>query len=749
MIPKQLQKEVFRFILVKKMEKIPIEKDWQNTSNYLYNDPRLIEHISTGNYGVATGYGNLIVIDFDDKKLQEKTIPNLPTTFTTMSGGGLLHKWFIVDDPQTIKIMDSNKNTLADIQGKGKQVIGPGSTHPNGNKYVVFDDSEIATINISEIKALFSDYILPKRDKLRTFQTSEVVKEIKSKINIPELLGLFRVNTNKNPTDCPMHSSKGGKCLSYKDDLWYCFHCEKGGDVFNLVMEKEGIDFLNAKNWFIDKYKIDVKETRPTLKITNYLENVNEFYKFQPFFYDKAGIFWFWNRTDKKWEMVDDVDVMNSIDDELEFGGETVTSGIKSNYLESFKRVGRKHKPKEAPTRWIQFKDKAFSLRSKNIYKVTPDYFFTNPIPWDIGETADTPTIDKLFSEWVGKKRLKDLYEFIAYCCYRDYPIQVLFCIFGHGRNGKTSFINIIDKFLGEHNTCTTDLDLIAGKNKSRFETIRLYKKLACFMGETNFSILENSSILKRLVGGDKIGYEVKRAGLFDDKNYAKIIIASNSLPSSEDTSEGFYRRWHIIEFNNEFPEGKDVSLTIPEGEFNNLAKKVIEILPSLLERGKFSNMGSIEDRKMRYVMASNPLPYFIQQFCYLNPDGYIRYSKFYHFYTQYLKRIKRRIIGKKEFSRVLINEGLENRRTSKDGEVDYYVEGVQFKKNEQNLPDLPDFQELSFNSMSIGLNYDFRKSGKSSKKCSQNEQKGSQNEKTVPDDILIELIEDAKEGKI
>ena len=99
----------------------------------------------------------------------------------------------------------------------------------------------------------------------------------------------------------------------------------------------------------------------------------------------------------------------------------------------------------------------------------------------------------------------------------------------------------------------------------------------------------------------------------FTDFNYAKIIIASNSLPSSDDTSEGFYRRWHIIDFPNEFPEGKDITLTIPNIEYRNLARKVMEILPKLLERGCFSNQGTIMERKRKYQMASNPLPYFIK----------------------------------------------------------------------------------------------------------------------------------------
>lgn len=436
------------------------------------------------------------------------------------------------------------------------------------------------------------------------------------------------------------------------------------------------------------------KKCNIILNIDNYMENAEEFWHQNPYFYDdEAKIFWLWNKELFKYEMISEPKLMVLFDDILGFRGQTVSSTTKNNHLEAFKRFGLKKKPMDAPVKWVQFKDKAFSIKSGKIYEVKPNYFFTNPIPWEIGQISDTPFLDKLFKDWVGEKELPDLYEFIAYCCYRDYPIQLLFCLHGHGRNGKSTFIKIVDKFLGKENTCTTDLDMIAGMHKSRFETVRLYKKLACFMGETNFNILENSSILKKLVGGDKIGFEVKGGGLFDDFNYAKIIIASNSLPSSEDTSEGFYRRWHIIDFPNEFPEGKDISLNVPEAEFNNLAKKITEILPKLLEKGSFSNQGSIEQRKEKYILASNPLPFFIDYFCYQNPIKYVRYSKLYLTYTTFLKVNKRRIVSKKEFTKILNAESLETRKTSHDGEIDYYVEGLEIKPDFLDFPDFHKFQ--------------------------------------------------------
>lgn len=429
-----------------------------------------------------------------------------------------------------------------------------------------------------------------------------------------------------------------------------------------------------------------IRDSKPKkyrgLLITNYMENAKKFHKEQPFFYDKTGVFWFWKND--HYEMVDEIDVMNHLDNILGFMGQTVTTKIKQNYLEAFKRYGRQMIPKSAPSKWVQFKNKAYSINSGKIYDVQPNFFFTNPIPWKLGTSCSTPQMDKLFKEWVGEDYVQTMYEILAYCCYAEYPLQTLFCLYGVGRNGKSQFLKIIEKFIGKDNCCSTELDLLTGNGSSRFESFKLYKKLVCTMGETNFGVLNKSSILKKLTGGDLIGFEMKGKKPFDDYSYAKLIIASNTLPMSQDTSDGFYRRWLIINFPNQFPEGKDILSTIPEEEYENLALKCCGTLANLLEQREFTNQGDPEERKHNYIMASNPFPMFVKERLEQNYDGFIRFSELYSQYVIYLKRNGKRVVSKKEFGKVVDEEGFEIRRTSKsiDGNYisDRYLEQYSFK---------------------------------------------------------------------
>jgi putative DNA primase/helicase len=217
--------------------------------------------------------------------------------------------------------------------------------------------------------------------------------------------------------------------------------------------------------------------------------------------------------------------------------------------------------------------------------------------------------MDRIFKEWVGEKYVKTLYEILAFCLLTDYPMHRMFCFIGSGLNGKGCFLRLLEKFIGKRNVCSTELDTLLN---SRFEITRLYKKLACIMGETNFNELTKTSILKKLTGQDTIGFEYKNKTPFEERNYAKILIATNNLPETTDKTIGFYRRWLIVDFPNQFDESKNILAEIPEEEFNALASKcALLILPDLLKERKFTNEGEIADRQKLYEDKSNPFDKF------------------------------------------------------------------------------------------------------------------------------------------
>jgi putative DNA primase/helicase len=239
-----------------------------------------------------------------------------------------------------------------------------------------------------------------------------------------------------------------------------------------------------------------------------------------------------------------------------------------------------------------------------------------------------------------------------------DYPIHRIFCFIGVGRNGKSKCIELIKRFIGEKNVCSTDLDILLN---SRFEAAKLYHKLVCIMGETNFDSIKRTSILKRLTGQDTTGFEFKNKTPFDTINYAKIIIATNSLPITEDKTDGFYRRWQIIRFPNQFNETKDPLQEIPEYEYMNLAKKCIRILKELLQKREFTNEGSVEYRKAVYEDNSDAVKVFIEHECDIDSvNAEISFQEFYAAFKAFCESNGLRVLTAKKTGSLLYEIGLE-----------------------------------------------------------------------------------------
>jgi len=378
----------------------------------------------------------------------------------------------------------------------------------------------------------------------------------------------------------------------------------------------------------------------------------------QPYFYDKSKLWWLWDKREKRWEMVDTTDILLIVADSST--ADTISAKDKNEIISAMEQYGRQKIPKEVQPTWIQFKDTLVDIKTGEEFKASPEYFVTNPIPWELHKERfiDTPVMDKIFEEWVGKENIKQLYQILSYCLIPDYPIHRIFCFIGGGMNGKSKFLELLRKFIGSYNCCSTELDTLLA---SRFEVTRLHKKLVCQMGETNFNEMSKTSLLKKLSGGDLIGFEYKNKNPFEENNYAKILIATNNLPTTTDKTIGFYRRWMIIDFPNQFSEKKDILAEIPEEEYEILAVKCLGILKDLLEERCFHNEGTIEQRKEKYESKSNFLETFLTQFTTEDVNGYITKADFYKRFAGWCKENRHREMSETSVGLSMKKAGIES----------------------------------------------------------------------------------------
>jgi len=421
----------------------------------------------------------------------------------------------------------------------------------------------------------------------------------------------------------------------------------------------------NGDRWVYERNKALGKEFKQLTKI--WAKNIVQFFdtkdlaqqfiNIHPCYYDRYKNWWLWNRDFCRWELTDETDLLNSLNEQANVN--TVKSKEKSEIVESLKQVSRKNKPIPIKPHWIQFNDMIVDILTGERFKATSEYFVTNPIPYDLNvdNFEETPVMDRIFEEWVGPEYVKTLYEIIAYSLIPAYPIHRLFCFIGEGLNGKSKFLELLRNFVGPKNCCSTELDILLS---SRFEVTRLHKKLVCQMGETNFNEMSKTSILKKLTGGDLIGFEYKNKDPFEENNYAKIIISTNNLPTTTDKTIGFYRRWLIIDFPNRFSEKKDILLEIPDEEYESLALKCVSILNDLLKKREFHNEGSIEERMEKYEAKSDFLQKFLNEYTEQDLDGYVSKSDFYKKFIEWCTENRHRKLAENTLGKLMKKYNIE-----------------------------------------------------------------------------------------
>ena len=399
--------------------------------------------------------------------------------------------------------------------------------------------------------------------------------------------------------------------------------------------------------------------------------------RIQPLHFDEAKNWWIWLHDEYKWALTDEVNILNLVNHIS--SANTINSTEKTEIIEALRQESRKVKPKPIPDTWLQFRDILYDIKTGTKQTANSGYFITNPIPYELNKDSYelTPTLDRIFEEWVGKAHVKTLYEIISFCLLPSYPIHRLFCFIGAGMNGKSCFLRLLEKFIGGGNVCTTELDTLLN---SRFEVTRLHKKLVCIMGETNFAELNKTSLIKKLTGGDMIGFEYKNKNPFEDYNYAKILIATNNLPETTDKTIGFYRRWLIIDFPNQFSEETDILASVPEEEYTCLALKCCSILLDLLKDRKFTNEGSVEERMKRYEDKSNPLDKFIKDNIVVDPNEYITKYDFENKFKSWLKENRFREMSEVTIGKSMKERGFEQGRKT----INYFDKERGFEMSKQ-----------------------------------------------------------------
>ena len=166
------------------------------------------------------------------------------------------------------------------------------------------------------------------------------------------------------------------------------------------------------------------------------------------------------------------------------------------------------------------------------------------------------PNIYKFFNDIVGSEYILLQITKIGYCFYRANPFKTIFMEIGDKNSGKSTFLGLIRKVLGDDNISAITLQDLANKD---FSIINLYHKLANIRADLPYSAIKQTGSIKELSGEDLVSANRKFKEPLNFINYAKGIFSTNKLPKLNDiTDEAFLDRFIPTKYPNHFEKSVD-----------------------------------------------------------------------------------------------------------------------------------------------------------------------------------------------
>jgi len=227
------------------------------------------------------------------------------------------------------------------------------------------------------------------------------------------------------------------------------------------------------------------------------------------------------------------------------------------------------------------------------------------PVEWK--PRAKSTVLDKFLSDVFPSDALQLAEEIIGYFMIPTTVYQKAFMLCGEGANGKSTFLNMVNAFLGRDNISRTSLHDLEG---SPFAAAELHGKLLNIYADLAATKLEKTEVFKHLVGGDPLSAQRKYGQPFTLRSFARLLFSANEFPRADDASEAFMRRWIVIPFPRRF-EGKDRDPHLSEklvqpDVLSALLVRAVSGLRRLVAQGEFTKCASTEAKIEEYKIVND-----------------------------------------------------------------------------------------------------------------------------------------------
>jgi putative DNA primase/helicase len=299
----------------------------------------------------------------------------------------------------------------------------------------------------------------------------------------------------------------------------------------------------------------------------------------------------------------------------------------------------------------VNFRNGLLHWQTGRLLDHTPEVLSTVQMSCDWAPDAACPEFDTFLAQVVKPDMIDLIWELIGYLMYSGNPLHRAVMLVGGGRNGKGTFLRVINRLLGESNVSAVSLNDLVG---TRFSVASLFGKIANVAGDIDGTFLESTAMFKALTGQDLVSAEYKGRDRFEFTPWAVPVFSANKIPGSADTTNGYMSRWLVIEFPNDFTGREDRTLDSrlnTQAELSGIAVKAMPALVRLLERGGFDLPESAVAAKEEFERRVDQVRTWVSECTQMDPDlPHINRTVLYTAYKSWAARDGYRAVKASEF---------------------------------------------------------------------------------------------------
>lgn len=250
----------------------------------------------------------------------------------------------------------------------------------------------------------------------------------------------------------------------------------------------------------------------------------------------------------------------------------------------------------------IVFENGIYNISTDKLMPHDSNKYNTTIVPQTYYPNAEySGVIDNFFNEMCkdepDKKQL--LYEMVGYCLLRKNIFSKFFVCYGGGGTGKSTYLKLIEKLVGEQNTSYLSMQDL----EEKYLPSELFGKLVNIGDDISTRAIKDTPILKKATTGEMLLTQrkfIQQPLCF--VNYAKLIFACNAIPNILDTTTGLYRRMVLINIDRPIKNPDPFFLDkLTPMDLQYLLAVSIKAVREAIARGKLTTCLSAELALERY----------------------------------------------------------------------------------------------------------------------------------------------------